>query len=58
MLILKKKEINVVDVKTGKESVKKYDTLVIATGASPKLPPVKGIDSKTSLLSEQLMIPL
>ena len=40
-----KKEISVVDVTNGKKSVKRYDTLVIATGASAKIPPVEGIDS-------------
>ena len=40
-----KKEVSVADRITGKEYTRKYDTLVIATGASPKIPPVEGINS-------------
>ena len=40
-----RKEVRVLDKESGKEFVKKYDTLVIATGASPKFPPIKGIGS-------------
>ena len=40
-----KKEVRVLDKESGKESVKKYDTLVIATGASAKKPPIKGIEA-------------
>ena len=39
-----KKEVRLVNLETGEEAVKKYGTLVIATGASPNIPPVEGID--------------
>ncbi len=37
------KTVSVTDLKSGKQTVKAYDYLVIATGASPIMPPVKGI---------------
>ena len=41
-----KREITVFKKETGKEEKVKYGTLVIATGASPKIPPVSGIGSR------------
>lgn len=40
------KAVHVKDVKTGQEEVFHYDKLVIATGASPAVPPVAGMDLK------------
>ena len=36
-----KKEVRLVNLETGEEAVKKYGTLVIATGASPNIPRLK-----------------
>lgn len=40
----KAKSVKVKDVKNGEEEVFHYDKLVIATGASPAVPPVKGME--------------
>lgn len=42
----KGKSVYVKDLKTGQEEVFGYDSLVIATGASPAVPPVPGMDLK------------
>lgn len=39
-----KQTVTVKDVKTGKTSVEKYDTLVLSPGAEPVKPPIPGID--------------
>lgn len=41
-----KKEVTVLNLKENKEFVDKYDTLMIATGASPFVPPIEGKDLK------------
>lgn len=40
------KNITVVEIKTGKEKKLDYDKLVLATGATPVKPPIKGLDLK------------
>lgn len=40
-----KKEVAVLSLETGKTITKKYDRLMIATGASPIIPKIEGIDS-------------
>jgi len=42
----RKKEVTVVDLNTGKESVLPYDKLVLATGSVPVEPPFAGINLK------------
>ncbi|MEW5820071.1 MAG: FAD-dependent oxidoreductase [Cyanobacteriota bacterium] len=44
-IIPETKEIAVLNLKTKEEFTTKYDKLVIATGASPKVPDIKGISS-------------
>jgi len=40
----KKKEVSYVNLSTGEKGTALYDKLVIATGASPRKPPIPGID--------------
>jgi NADPH-dependent 2,4-dienoyl-CoA reductase/sulfur reductase-like enzyme/rhodanese-related sulfurtransferase len=40
----KKKEVTVRSLNGGKDETVTYDKLIIATGASPKMPPIPGID--------------
>lgn len=41
----KKKTLSVINTETGEECEEAYDTLVLATGSSPIVPPIEGIDS-------------
>lgn len=40
------KKVTAIDLSTGNESTYEYDKLVIATGASPVIPPMDGVDLK------------
>ena len=46
MLILKKKEITVKNLESGKIFKDSYDKLMIATGAAAIMPPIKNISAK------------
>ena len=45
-LLPQRKMIKITDLSTGTQKQLSYDALVVATGASPTLPPIRGIDKK------------